>query len=261
MPAWLSPFPIPDAVADHLQQAGWTPWLGSVADLPDDGVLLYDTPDRCFGLELDQLLHGYQQLLRVSSGHRLIAIWRLLELDPLAGALETALTLALLNARPELLEAYLDLELKADLLGGDPDVAYRRRLSGSIQADTLVQAWRSVQTDSSAGLKELHSTTKVEQDAREEAELTLLQLHQVQEEQGAVSLADRAGAIELEQLKQQVQEAREEAELTLLQLHQVQEELEHYFLLSRGKDAQLERYNQLQQRSQRLLARLALQSV
>ena len=38
----------------------------------------------------------------------------------------------------------------------------------------------------------------------------------------------------------------------------MQEELEHYFLLSRGQSDQLERYNQLQQRSQRLLARLAV---
>jgi hypothetical protein len=92
-------------------------------------------------------------------------------------------------------------------------------------------------------------------EAREEAELTLLQLHQVQEELESLYLTNQelkttnAQLLQAansplqpnsqqpdpssnEALQAELTEAREEAELTLLQLHQVQEELERYFLLS-----------------------------
>ena len=273
MPAWLSPFPLSAATLDQLQQAGYTAWEGVLGDLPADGVLLYDTPDRCFGLGPEVLRDGYQQLQHVSAQRRVVSICRLLDLEPYAGPLETALTFALIQAAPDLLEAYLDLELKADLLGGEPDVAYRRRLAANLQPGQLLAAWQELQNPS-VSEAQLEALTTAEQEAREEAELTLLQLHQVQEELEEVFLADREKAAELERLKQQLadgealqaklssltsaeEEAREEAELTLLQLHQVQEELEHYFLLSRGQSQQLERYNQLQRRSQRLLAKVA----
>ena len=285
MPAWLSPFPFPDATVDQLRQAGWQPWPGDPAELPDDGILLYDTPDSLFELGADRLVEGYQQLLHAAGERRIVAIWRLLQGEPAPEPLPAAITQALLAAVPGLLDAYLDLELKADLLGGEPDVTYRRRLIASLDASRIHEAWQEL---GAVRQEELEAKSAGEQEAREEAELTLLQLHQVQEELEQVFLADREKGEQLEQLKQQLvqqaeqkkeldgirqelgavrqeleaksageQEAREEAELTLLQLHQVQEELEHYFLLSRGQSDQLERYNQLQQRSQRLLAQLS----
>ena len=116
-----------------------------------------------------------------------------------------------------------------------------------------------------AGVKgERDAQAKEKEEAREEAELTLLQLHQVQEKLESVFIADQAKQKQLEELKQQVsagaermkaleaemtgvkderdtrakekEEAQNEAELTLLQLHQVQEELEHYFHQSRTQD-------------------------
>jgi chromosome segregation ATPase len=134
-------------------------------------------------------------------------------------------------------------------------------------------------------LKDAQSETK---DAREEAELTLLQLHQVQEELEQIFLADQAKQeqiknfdaklkdaqsqsqqsqqqlkntqAESQKLQQQLKDAqsetkdaREEAELTLLQLHQVQEELEHYFLLSREQNALLDGHTDQQKRVQKLL--------
>jgi hypothetical protein len=269
MPAWLSPFSLPEERLTALAQAGWEPWSGTVSNLPSSGVLLYDTPDRLLALGLEALQAGYEQLQDANLAPRAVAIWRLLgrstqppEPEPLTGSI----TLALLSASPALLDAYIDLELKADLRCGEPDVAYRRRLGSALKPADVISAWQSLQ--------EAGDTSE----AREEAELTLLQLHQVQEELEQLFLADRDKASKLEALQQELQEqrtqaeqanqklqegtselqaAREEAELTLLQLHQVQEELEHYFLLSRGQHQQLERYSQLQQRSQRLLAKLA----
>jgi hypothetical protein len=160
----------------------------------------------------------------------------------------------------------LDIELKAELFGGDADLHYRQRLrEASLEGEILLQ--------------ELHAI-----DVREEAELTLLQLHQVQEELEAIFLADQekqrlidtqtneieTQAKELESsssecngLRQQLElreaelnDAREDTELTLLQLHQVQEELEHYFLRSKSGDALAHNQHLQLRRAQQLLARL-----
>ncbi len=211
---------------------------------------------------------------------------------PAAAPAELPLPLQLyLQRRHDVLHRYADLEGQAELLGRQPQFALPVvNLSNSDWQALLLQAW-----EAEVRLPELLSTQKALQEevlqreplqaelhtareqlteAREEAELTLLQLHQVQEElehyflrcrtsdqqaatqvealqqaeasgqeQGARLLALEAEVIQLRSERdeaahgrEQLTEAREEAELTLLQLHQVQEELEHYFLRSRSSD-------------------------
>ena len=198
MPAWLSPFPFPDATVDQLRQAGWQPWPGDPAELPDDGILLYDTPDSLFELGADRLVEGYQQLLHAAGERRIVAIWRLLQGEPAPEPLPAAITQALLAAVPGLLDAYLDLELKADLLGGEPDVTYRRRLIASLDASRIHEAWQEL----GAVRQELEAKSAGEQEAREEAELTLLQLHQVQEELEHYFLLSRGQSDQLERYNQ-----------------------------------------------------------
>ncbi|EAR19353.1 hypothetical protein WH7805_08346 [Synechococcus sp. WH 7805] len=103
-------------------------------------------------------------------------------------------------------------------------------------------------------LKAAQAETK---DAREEAELTLLQLHQLQEELEHNFLDSRSKEELLQQYNQQTNDAREEAELTLLQLHQVQEELEHYFLDSRSKEELLQQYNQQANDMKKVISRIS----
>ena len=110
--------------------------------------------------------------------------------------------------------------------------------------------------------QQLQVREKQLQDTRNDAELSLLQLHQVQQELEQLVLADRekqqlldTRSHEIQSLQttiqalhhelqpkvdnleqqlqvreQQLQETRNDAELSLLQLHQVQEELERSFL-------------------------------
>ena len=132
--------------------------------------------------------------------------------------LAAVITRLALDALPALLEAYLDLELEADLLSGEPDSHYRRRLLSQLSFGGLLQAWRS--PSALAG------------------ELEALK----QEHEQALALAQL-----------ETTEAREEAELTLLQLHQVQEELEHYFLQATEQAKQLET---LKQEHEQVLAQL-----
>ena len=312
--AWFSPWAVGAELEQQLARCGWsrcTDDPDDPDDLPDRAVVLYAPPDQLLAhgdgqLDVGELLAGYRPLLGCSQ--RLISSWRLqacseeqlrrglpegLEVPapwPQPEALTALITRQLLDGTPGLLDVYLDLELKADLLGGEPDVHDRKRLLADLDPEALLAAWREP-----LALREQLSAAQEElSEAREEAELTLLQLHEVQEELAHYFLKQREQSTELEALQQrqgelqshcdqlqtQVQEreqsfeqqlsesqqqltsaqeelseAREEAELTLLQLHEVQEELDHYFLLSRSQASQLERYEQLLRRGEGLLSR------
>jgi hypothetical protein len=105
-------------------------------------------------------------------------------------------------------------------------------------------------------------------EARDEAELNLLQLQQVQEElehhlivatvdapinKQQVSSPD-GGVIDL--LRQELEEVRDEAELNFLQLQQVQEELEHYLVSHQRQQQELALYALEAMRAERLIATL-----
>jgi hypothetical protein len=200
-------------------------------------------------------------------------------------------TLSLLDAEPGLLDCYLDLELRATLLGRDPDLRYSERLRDAVQeAEDLLQAFlisQRVQAAASELMQEVASRDSELKEAREASEFSLLQLHQVQEEREHYRLADdekrrqlEARNQELEELRvikssqenahqselqalrewsdqrlaelvqevasrdTELKETREASELSLLQLHQVQEEREHYRLADDEKRRQLEARNQ-----------------
>ena len=243
MPLWFSPFPLEPTLQERLERCGWQRCQEN--ELPSDALILYAAPDQLLAFsELDPagILEGYQQLLGLEYPHRLLSTWRLaacsdallqvgcavdadtdLEWPELEGwpepqPLAAVITRLALDALPALLDAYLDLELEADLLSGEPDSHYRRRLLSQLSFGGLLQAWRS--PSALAG------------------ELEALK----QEHEQALALAQL-----------ETTEAREEAELTLLQLHQVQEELEHYFLQATEQAKQLET---LKQEHEQVLAQL-----
>jgi len=106
------------------------------------------------------------------------------------------------------------------------------------------------------------------EEARDEAELNLLQLQQAQEElehHFTVAMEDVVitkqqvsspdGGV-IEQLQQELEEARDEAELNLLQLQQVQEELAHHFIDQQRQQQELTLYAQEAMRAERLIAAL-----
>jgi hypothetical protein len=324
---WFSPLPLNQALVTLLSEAELEPWPTEQGSTPAAPCLLvYDRPDRLIpaaaaadaALTLQQIAEGYSQLLHCAetTGQPLLAGWRLERYDSPTlqqwltdGSQPAAITaptvaippllaaaiLGLLEVQPELLDAYSDLELRAELFGDEPDLHHRQLLRQRLQqADPMADLLATFQTPAIVHdlEQELQARDTELGEAREEAELTLLQLHQVQEELEQIFLADRQKQQDLEQLRQtsdaelsearkeaerltnqlqprvqeleqqlhardtELSEAREEAELTLLQLHQVQEELEHYFLLSRGQNELLNQYDEQQLRVQQLLGRL-----
>jgi hypothetical protein len=229
---WASLLPLSATVCSTLNEAGLQPWPEGDSAPPDaDSLLLYDSPDHLIamvktgpdtcGLSALNLLQGYRRLLACSeqSGQPLLSISDLQRLGPeglrtlLVGGdiasippapplpippLLASVTLSLLEAEPALLDCYSDLELRAVLLGRDPDLRYRERLRQAGQrADALLQAFLTSQRVLAAApeleqrLSSRDTDLKDAREAAEAAELALLQLHQqVQEEREQFLLAE-----------------------------------------------------------------------
>jgi hypothetical protein len=234
---WVTPFQLSATALSMLNEAGLQPWPAEGwSALPDaESLLLYDSPDRLIAmvgsapetesLTAQSLLQGYRRLLDWSKrpGQPLLAISQLQRLGSQAlrswfdhgddaspspvlplpiPSLLASVCLSLLEDEPALLDCYHDLELRASLLGRDPDLRYRERLlQAGQQGDALLQVFYANQRLQAA----------------------------------SAELENRLASRDTE-----LREAREAAERSLLQLHQVQEDLEHYFLADSEKQRQLE---------------------
>ncbi|WP_411872251.1 hypothetical protein [Vulcanococcus limneticus] len=254
-----------------LNEAGLQPWPAEGwSALPDaESLLLYDSPDRLIAmvgsasetesLTALSLLQGYRRLLDWSKrpGQPLLAISQLQRLGPQAlrswfedgddaspspvsplpiPPLLASVCLSLLEDEPALLDCYHDLELRASLLGRDPDLRYRERLlQAGQQGDALLQVFcanQRLQAASAELEKRLASRDTELRAAREAAERSLLQLHQVQEELELCFLADaekqrqlEAGVRDLEELRRikSAQESHhEESKAALERAHEAE---------------------------------------
>jgi hypothetical protein len=318
---WATSFPLSSAVTSFLNDTGLQPWSEGVDAIPSaDALLLYDTPDSLISMAVTgvdageltarSLLEGYRRLLAWSEqrGLPLLAISQFQQMGPkgvrawlLDGVasfsspappmsippLLASVTLSLLDAEPELLDSYYDLELRAELLGRDPDLRYGERLRNVGQESTaLLQAFLTserVLVDAHDLEQRMVGLETELQVAREQAEYSDMQHRQVQMELEHCSLiaCEKSRLLEAEQrdlegmrlninalntaheqeliaLRQhldtrsaeleqglfskdlQIQKAREDVELSLLQLHHVQEELDDYSLQVGDKQRQLE---------------------
>ena len=115
MPVWSSPFPCaPLPELEHVDFPG-----------PAGSLLIYDSPDRILlrwkaagrndGNELDQLMQGYQALNKLNrqGEHQLMAHWQIGDSHgkpPAADCITAALLMLWLQAAPEVLDPYLQLD-------------------------------------------------------------------------------------------------------------------------------------------------------
>jgi len=168
VPHWFSPFSLPEMALAQLQQAGVEAAMALPVKEDEPVLLLYDTPDRLLAhTDLDGigLLEGYGVLLAAPANSPRLALWRLAALDaeelgmvlcgdflpefnvnlapPNPDPLAALVSGALCRSVPGLLDAYLDLELQALLVGGDPDSGYLRRLQSRSSSEGLLPAWRA----------------------------------------------------------------------------------------------------------------------
>jgi len=268
---WFSPLPLPATLILELAAAGLEPWQseqGSPHGAPC--LLVYDSPDRHIAAAVETevatvfsaaaLAEGYTQLLgcRQACGQPLLAGWRLERVGSLGleqwlagdgpsyvvgdaepiSSLVASVILSLLDTQPQLLETYSDLELQAELLGSEADLAYRQRLHLAIrQADPLP-----------ALVAAIHTREGELQEARHEAEQTREELQQVQAEHQALKQELQPKVDNLVQQLQirdrELQAECEEAELNMQKLHQVMEELEKQCLADLQKQQLLDTRDQ-----------------
>ena len=115
MPVWSSPFPC--APLPELEQVDFPGPAGSmlVYDSPDRILLSWKAADGCEGVELEQLIQGYEALneLNHRGEHQLVAHWRINNSHskpPAADGITAALLLLWLQAAPQVLDHYLNLD-------------------------------------------------------------------------------------------------------------------------------------------------------
>jgi len=195
-------------------------------------------------------------------------------------------TLSYLHQVQEDCENYFmaDSEKQRQLVARDQELEELRltKAAQDIAHEQEVKALRERLEPQLAELVQRLSSRDTElHEVREAAELTLLQLHQVQEQLEHYFLVSgeeqhqwEAREREFESLREflesrlaeleqrlaskdtELLEAREALELSQLQLHQVQEELEHYFLKARASDQLAQAQCEQLKRAQRLMVRL-----
>ncbi|MBM5818434.1 MAG: hypothetical protein FJ083_18285, partial [Cyanobacteria bacterium K_Offshore_surface_m2_239] len=239
MPSWTSPWPVAAPLDAHLRAAGLRRCEERLDALPGDVLILYSPPDALLasGLASAQdpptplrLATAYKQLQTFHGRHRLIATWRLQALTPEAirGWLEKAspprasqlfpdpeplsalLAKTLMDSQPDLLNAYLDLELIAELAGGAPDTAYPRRLANAIaDSQTLLEhCWlphqhnQALRQDIAAQLVREDALAIESQRAREAEALLRVQVDQAREERQRLAQATRIRDDRLAQLEE-----------------------------------------------------------
>lgn len=241
MPRWYSPWPVPATLEAHLQAAGLLRCHEEAEALAGDGLILYNPPDAVFAAGVETLtlpptpqalLDGYKFVSSFHGRCPLIATWRLQALDtqtihgwiaagtpphveqPISAPdpLIALMTRALLESHPQLLEAYLDLELSAELFGGTPDTSYVHRLNAALaDPQALLQSWWQPMSQLQTARTEHHAlqarAEALEEEKGqwlEEGERRLRHLQQTQQELERLFAVDQEKAQRIEELQAKV---------------------------------------------------------
>jgi chromosome segregation ATPase len=272
MVTWYSPFDLPDSLVEHLRRAGAAPVSPQELDQATAGsqLLLYRAPHQ-IGQSAPRIKAGYQQLddLAKQGFGQLWNAERLERVSPAewggpmgaVGAnhitaaiepdpLDALVALGLIREDSDLLDAYLDLELRGVLGGHEPDSDYLERLRRASSGEKLGQ-----------GLHQLQSLRFLETRLRNgeigepplvsafEQEQVQSQLRQLEEEVRTLHASGNASQQEHNELRLQL--VTSETEVNLLrkelfhnqqQLQQGQVELESLFLSDRDNRARLATY-------------------
>jgi uncharacterized protein (DUF1810 family) len=257
---WFSPFPLESAFKQRLLSCGWSHWTGQLTELPPDGILIYDTPDRLLScheqhLSFGIICEGYKSLLTYSGPNANISAWRLsactddsLALDykqvvieknpPNPEPLAALIIKSVHQSQPELVDLYLDLELRAELLGSEPDVHYRKRLQNALNPDELNESFHRLllcRYNLVACIKSRELTEQsLEELKRNESNLVLTQ----QDLQQQLMHQENSYRHELTALQHQLSKVDIEKQHALKHLQETQAELEHHFIGNRERSSE-----------------------
>lgn len=225
MVTWFSPFDLPAPVVERLGRAGATPVSSQGLNQATAGsqLLLYRAPHQ-IGQTAQGIREGYQQLDDLAK-RGLGQLWnaeRLQRLSPdqWGGAwepgntndigteiepdpLDALVALGVIREDPELLDAYLDLELRGVLGGEEPDTAYLERLRRASSGEKLEQGLHQLQRLKSLEIR-LRMGELVQPDVLPELRLQLVnsdtEVNLLRKELVQYQLQLQQGQVELENL-------------------------------------------------------------
>ncbi len=217
---WYSPFPLSAALETRLVDLGVERFVGVPEELPAGSLLIYVQPHALLERSpireshtgpTAALIEGYGKLATAPAHHRLIADWRLeaqnqdgfsswlVDGQPCPPLVATAPTPSdpvlvlllqdLLTKVPDLLDHYLDLELRAELAQTPADTDYADRLLEGLDADQVLEYWRLrlQQLERLANLEaELTLATAALAEVKAELDDSLEQLHKLEKTQAQV---------------------------------------------------------------------------
>ena len=260
MAVWFSPFPLEPALKQRLLSCGWSHWEGQLTELPLNAILIYDTPDRllsCYEqyFSFEIIRDGYKNLLTFTGANPVVSAWRLSACtnDSLASdfkqfiieqycpnpePLAALIVKTAIQSQPDILDLYLDLELRAELLGSEPDVHYRKRLQNTLDPDELGAAFNSFLLCHYSLDVCLQSRALADQDLEKlkqnESKLLLIQ----QDLKQQLASQENSYQQEMTALQHRLSEAITEKEQTLKHLQETQSELEHHFVANRESSSE-----------------------
>jgi len=143
--SWFSPFQLPEAIVRQLEERGWLPWNGQSE--PPEGLVLVYLPPHAALQDPQELFAHYGRLKGMTGLGVLQRAEHLLANDAAAAPpllvaprpLEALVTLTILREQPAILDAYLNLELQADLGNQPPDTDYIPWLREHCRISPLIQ--------------------------------------------------------------------------------------------------------------------------
>ena len=198
---------------------------------------------------------GYKNLLTFTGANPIVGAWRLSACtdDSLASdfklfiieqyypnpePLAALIVKTALQSQPDLLDLYLDLELRAELLGSEPDVHYRKRLQNTIDPDELGASFNrfllshySLDTCLQSRALADQGLEKLKQN---ESKLLLIQ----QDLKQQLTSQENSNQQGMTALQHQLGEAITEKEQALKHLQETQAELEHHFIANRERTSE-----------------------
>lgn len=270
---WTSPFILPSTLREMLEglvSHGALPFSSSPPAAEGRLLVFYSSPvtllttgvrsptPGCQPTSPEQILKGYraisalrQESLKCSSEVVLLAADRIEPAHlrtwlvegtlpdtsndlPSPSPLEVLITLWTIEQMPELLDAYLDLELQVELIGREPDLQCRQHWQQLLGVEAMFQDCHHT---ASTWLQMDRTIDQLKQ-ARDDLDRQRFALQTALEQEAA-------SKNQLEQqifsIKAELGSANEKNELILQQLQTVQDDLEQYVLLSERQKEELQR--------------------
>ena len=185
MHCWNAAFPIDASLEQRLEELGIAKGFQQIGStIEEKTIFIYAPPDQILSdwrirqetpPKVEELSKGFNEHKKMNCNCIFIAEWRIRNLDkstikqilegqkvqnrdadifPAVQPLSGLITIKLMQEQPDILQNYLDLELKGLTLGGTADSHYIKRVEQSICCDLIAEDWWLVNSERESSYEE-----------------------------------------------------------------------------------------------------------